>query len=110
MSDFNLVDKVEGITKEEFKEHYLSAQRPVIFKDLTKDWPAREKWTFDFFKRQYGEWEIPMYDDSYHESGNGYMKPTTYKKFRDNLVISSYKPKRLGLNNFQNMKSAPQPT
>lgn len=108
MSDFNLVDKVEGITKEEFKEQYLSAQRPVIFKDLTKNWLARKKWTFDFFRKQYGEWEIPMYDDSYHDPGNGYMKPTTYKRFGDYLDIIQHKPTSLRFHNFQIMKRAPE--
>lgn len=108
MSDFNLVDKVEGITKVEFKEQYLSAQRPVIFKDLTKDWSARKKWTFDFFKQQYGDWEIPMYDDSYHNPGNGYMKPATHKRFRDYLNIIENQPTNLRFHNFQIMKRAPE--
>lgn len=108
MSDFNLVDKVEGITKEEFKEQYLFTQRPVIFKDLTKNWPARDKWTFNFFRQQYGDWEIPMYDDSYHNPGNGYMKPATYKRFRDYLDLIEYKPTNLRFHNFQIMKRAPE--
>lgn len=108
MSDFNLVDKVNGITKEEFKEQYLSTQRPVIFKDLTKDWLAREKWTFDFFRKRYGDWEIPMYDDSYHNPGKGYMKPTTYKRFEDYLNIIENEPTNLRFHNFQIMKRAPE--
>lgn len=108
MSNFNLVDKVEGITKEEFKEQYLSTQRPVIFKDLTKDWKAKEKWTFDFFKHHYGDWEIPMYDDSYHNPGSGYMKPVSYKRFDDYLDIIENKPTNLRFHNFQIMKRAPE--
>src|SRR5690606_38736227 len=108
MSDFNLVDKVNGITKEEFKEQYISTQRPVIFKDLTKDWLAREKWTFDFFRKRYGDWEIPMYDDSYHNPGKGYMKPTTYKRFEDYLNIVENEPTNLRFHNFQVMKRAPE--
>lgn len=108
MSDFNLVDKVQGITKEEFKEQYLSTGRPVIFKDLTKSWSAREKWTFDFFKKKYGDWKIPMYDDSYHSPGDGYMKPTTHKRFEDYLNIIENKPTNLRFHNFQILDRAPE--
>ena len=108
MSNFNLVDKVENITKKEFKERYLSTNTPVIFKDLAKNWRATTKWTFDFFKENYGDWEIPMYDDSYHNPGNGYMKPVSHKKFRDYLNIIETKPTSLRFHNFQIMKRAPE--
>jgi hypothetical protein len=39
------VDTVETISPEDFKKNYLDARKPLIIKGLTKDWPAREKWT-----------------------------------------------------------------
>ncbi|QLE02527.1 cupin-like domain-containing protein [Galbibacter sp. BG1] len=108
MSNFNLVDKVSNITKEEFKEKYLSTNTPVIFKDLAKNWKATHEWTFDFFRKNYGDWEIPMYDDSYHDPGNGYMKPVATKKFRDYLDVIETKPTNLRFHNFQIMKKAPE--
>ncbi|TRZ45359.1 cupin-like domain-containing protein [Robertkochia solimangrovi] len=103
-----LVDKVSNISKREFHEKYLSANRPVILKDLAKDWKATNKWTFDFFRKTYGHWEIPMYDKSYHNPGNGYMKPVTYKKFSDYLDIIENEPCKLRFHNFQIMKRAPE--
>ncbi|MCM5663535.1 cupin-like domain-containing protein [Galbibacter mesophilus] len=108
MSNFNLVEKVANITKEEFKEKYLSTHTPVIFKDLAKNWKATSEWTFDFFRKNYGNWEIPMYDDSYHNPGDNYMKPVTTKKFHDYLDIIEKNPTNLRFHNFQIMKRAPE--
>ena len=44
------VDIVESITPEDFKKNYLNPRKPLIIKGLTKDWPAREKWTTEYLK------------------------------------------------------------
>ena len=44
------VEKIESPSKKEFYKNFVNQPKPVILKDLSKDWPAREKWTFDFFK------------------------------------------------------------
>ena len=105
---FQPVSKVENISRQEFKEEFLLPQRPVIFKDLSKDWAARDKWTFDFFKDTYGHWEVPMYDETYHRAGRGYMKPIHYKRFAEYLDIIEKQPTNLRFHNFQVLKRAPE--
>jgi hypothetical protein len=58
------VDTVESITREDFKKNYLDRRKPLIIKGLTKDWPAREKWTTDYFKEIAGEIEVKLVDNS----------------------------------------------
>jgi Cupin-like domain len=36
------------------REHLRGVGRPVIITDATDNWPARSKWTFEFFKSAYG--------------------------------------------------------
>jgi hypothetical protein len=36
------------------REHLRDVGMPVIITDATENWPARSKWTFDFFKATYG--------------------------------------------------------
>lgn len=102
------VEKIESPSKKEFYKNFVNQPKPVILKDLSKDWPAREKWTFDFFKNQYGDWQVPMYDENYHQSGSGYMKPVVHKRFKDYLDIIEHKPTNLRFHNFQIMKRAPE--
>lgn len=102
------VEKVTCPNKSDFYQNYVTGSQPIILKDLSKNWPARDKWTFDFFKKQYGEMEVPMYDENYHQSGAGYMKPVVHKKFKDYLSIIEHQPTNLRLHNFQIMKRAPE--
>ena len=36
------------------REHLRGIGKPVIITDATENWPARSKWTFEFFKTAYG--------------------------------------------------------
>ena len=36
------------------RDHIQGGGKPVIVTDATKNWPARSKWTFEFFKTAYG--------------------------------------------------------
>jgi hypothetical protein len=36
------------------REHLQGIGKPVIITDATENWPARSKWTFEFFKTAYG--------------------------------------------------------
>ena len=36
------------------REHLQGVGKPVIITDATENWPARSKWTFEFFKNAYG--------------------------------------------------------
>ena len=36
------------------RDHLRGVGEPVIITDATENWPARSKWTFEFFKATYG--------------------------------------------------------
>lgn len=56
------VEIVTDITAEEFVEKYYKPRKPVLIKNLTKDWPAVKKWNLDYIQERAGEQIVPLYD------------------------------------------------
>ncbi|MBK8194227.1 MAG: cupin-like domain-containing protein [Lewinellaceae bacterium] len=79
------IERRTGLTREEFIENYLKAKRPVVFTDLARDWAATTKWTFDYFKKEYGHLEVPIVGPDFHKPGPNYMKSNLTMKFGDYL-------------------------
>lgn len=69
------VDKRSGLTREIFAEEYLKLGKPVVFTDLIDSWPAKSKWSIEFFKNKYGHLEVPVVSNNYSKPGKGYMTP-----------------------------------
>lgn len=49
------VERVAGLTLRDFVARYRKPRRPVILTDALADWPARDRYTPEFFKREHGE-------------------------------------------------------
>lgn len=79
------IERRTGLTREEFIENYLKPKRPVVFTDLARDWAATTKWTFDYFKKEYGHLEVPIVGPDFHKPGPNYMKSNLTMKFGDYL-------------------------
>ncbi|WP_010227563.1 cupin-like domain-containing protein [Gillisia marina] len=56
------IPRVTAIDKETFLKEYFIPQRPVVMENLSEDWPARDKWGFEYFRSKAGEIEVPLYD------------------------------------------------
>lgn len=54
------IERVEGLTKEEFVEKYVKTKTPVILKDFVKG-PALELWNYDYFKEVAGDLIVPVH-------------------------------------------------
>ena len=102
------IEKKSGLTKAEFENEYLKKSKPVVFTDLIKDWPAKDKWTFDFLIKNYGHISVPIYDGNYSKAGKGYMTACGEMKFGDYLHLIQEGPtdKRIFL--FNLFKHAPE--
>ena len=59
------------------REHLRGVGKPVIITDATESWPARSKWTFEFFKTAYGS--DPAI--AWRELGSGTGKLTTLSAY-----------------------------
>jgi len=103
------VEKRENLSSDEFKREYLMPLKPVILKDMSKDWKAKKKWSFDFFQKKYGDLIVPIFDpDSYFNSGKQYMNSDLKMPFREYLELIQKKPTNLRIHIFQLMKEAPE--
>ena len=57
------ITRVKNISKEEFVKNFYKPQRPVLIEELTKDWPAYEKWDIDYIQSLAGEQVVPLYNN-----------------------------------------------
>ena len=55
------VNVVDNITRKEFIECYLKPGIPVKLLNYTRDWPALEKWTYDYLRTKIGEYRVKLY-------------------------------------------------
>lgn len=75
-----VVDKVEDISPDDFKQNYYEAMKPLVITGLVKRWPAFTKWNWDYFIKMVGNEEVGVYNniksDSYTpiNTADGYMK------------------------------------
>lgn len=101
------VDVVDTISPTDFKKNYLDKNRPVVIKNLTKDWPAREKWTLDYFKSVAGEIEVPLYDNSKADPSKPINAAAAHMKVKDYLDILKSGPTELRIFLFNFFKHVP---
>lgn len=97
------IDRHETLSREAFMTQYVAKQKPVVIEKLTKDWPAYEKWNFNYIRQIAGEKTVPLYDDrpvSHKDKFNQahaqmkmseyidllHTKPTNYRIFLYNLL------------------------
>ena len=105
MPELNLseVDSLASIDKEAFTHSYFKPLKPLVIKDLAKDWPALKKWSPTFFKNQHGNKQIKVYDGSFVEAGDNYMSNAKMLAFKDYIdaVITSNQDLRMFLYNIK---------
>ncbi len=90
--ELSTVDKVSLIEQKDFSDSYFKPLRPLVIQDLAKSWPASKKWSPDFFREQYGNKKVKVYDDSFVAAGKHYMsklKTISLKQYIDTIMTSS---------------------
>lgn len=78
------IDRVKSIDPDSFQRDYFTPLRPLIIEDLAESWPARKKWTPEFFKAHYADQQVKVFDDSFVSAGKNYMSQTR------TLALSEY--------------------
>lgn len=54
------VERLSGISVDEFVRRYRRPRRPVILTDALKDWPALGRFTPEFFRSRYGDQRVKV--------------------------------------------------
>jgi hypothetical protein len=64
------VPRVGHLDADAFRQRYGKPRKPVVLKQLTEDWPARKKWTFDYLKQVAGDTVVPLYGGRQEKARN----------------------------------------
>lgn len=102
------IDVVDDISKEEFYEKYLKPRRPVVIKNMAKNWPAYQKWTMEYMKEVVGEVEVPLYDSSKADPSAPINSSAAKMKFADYIDLIQREPTDLRIFLFDPIKYAPK--
>jgi len=102
------IDRRSGLTRDEFAAEYLQPLKPVVFTDLMDSWPAKDRWTVEFFKEQYGHLEVPVFSANYSKPGKGYMIADKTMSFKEFLTAMEAGPTDLRMFLFNIFRHAPE--
>lgn len=60
--ELSSVERRSTLSADAFQAEFKQPERPVVLSDLTRDWPAREKWGPDYLRAIAGDRVVPLYD------------------------------------------------
>jgi len=75
------VDIVENISPHDFKNNYYIPMRPLIITGLARQWPAYNKWTWDYFKEIVGNQKVALYNNVKSDAYTPINTADDYKTF-----------------------------
>ena len=75
------VDIVENISPENFKNNYYIPMKPLVITGLAKQWPAYNKWTWDYFKEIVGNQKVALYNNVKSDAYTPINTADDYKTF-----------------------------
>lgn len=57
------IDIFDTISPQRFRQEYYLPQKPVVIKSIARQWPANEKWNWQFFKEMVGHEKVGIYNN-----------------------------------------------
>ena len=102
------IDVVDDITEEDFRKKYLKPRKPVVIRNMAKNWPAYQKWTMDYMKETVGNVEVPLYDSSKADPSAPINSSAAKMNFSDYIDLIQNEPTDLRIFLFDPIKSAPR--
>ncbi|HEU4555990.1 MAG TPA: cupin-like domain-containing protein [Chitinophaga sp.] len=101
------IDSVENMAPETFRKQYYEPRKPLIIKGLSRQWPAREKWTWDYFKSIAGHQTVGVYNNERAGAGTLVNGADDYIRFGDYLDMIQQGPVTLRIFLFNIFQHAP---
>jgi len=102
------IDRVKSISKSEFIQNYLKPQIPVVIENLVDDWPAVEKWDFDYIKKKVGDKVVPLYDDRPVDYKDGFNEPHATMKMSAYIDLLQKEPTKYRIFLYNVLKEVPE--
>jgi hypothetical protein len=102
------VDTVSAIHPDEFKEKYYDPMRPVVIKDMAKQWPAYATWNWDLFQKVVGEVNVGVFNNIKSDAYTPINKADDYMKFGEYVEMVRKGPAQWRIFLFNIFEHAPQ--
>jgi len=106
--DLSQIDCVDDISKEDFEKNYLKVRKPLIIKNMSKNWPAYKKWSMEYMKTVVGDKMVPLYDSAKADPSKPINAAAAEMKFADYIDLIKSKPTDLRIFLFDPIKYAPK--
>ncbi len=98
-------DKIEP---EVFFNDFYLPQKPVIIKNLAKEWSAYQKWNWDYFKKLVGDKRVGLYNNIKSDAYTPINTADDYKSFGEYIDMISRGPAGWRIFLFNIFDHAPQ--
>lgn len=106
--DLSPIDIVDDISKADFEKNYLKARKPLIIRNMAKNWPAYSKWNLDYMKSVVGDKTVPLYDSAKADPSKPINASAAEMKFEDYIELIRNTPTDLRIFLFDPIKHAPK--
>ncbi|MBO9594863.1 MAG: cupin-like domain-containing protein [Niabella sp.] len=102
------LDKFDQLSPEDFKKNYYQQNKPVVIRDLARQWPAFTRWNWDYFIDVVGDKEVGVYNNVKSDSYTPINTADAYMKFGEYLEMVKKGPVELRIFLFNIFQHAPQ--
>ena len=102
------VDVVDAISQADFKANYYNPKKPLIIKDLAKQWPAYNNWSWDYFKNLVGDKKVGLYNNIKSDAYTPINTADDYKTFGEYIEMIKAGPAAWRIFLFNIFDHAPQ--
>jgi hypothetical protein len=102
------IDTVRSIDAKNFRKAYFKTGKPLIIKELSKDWPAVSKWNWDYFKQMVGDKKVGIYNNNKSDPYTPVNVADAYTTFGEYIDMISKGPCEWRIFLFNLFQHAPQ--
>jgi hypothetical protein len=86
------IDVVNEIDPEDFRNNYYNPKKPLIIKDLARQWPAYDKWNWAYFKSLVGDKKVGLYNNVKSDAYTPINTADDYKTFGEYIDMITAGP------------------
>jgi len=104
------ITRVKSITKDDFINNYYKKQRPVLIENLSKEWPAYNKWNLDYIQSLAGDQIVPLYNNEPTKGRQNSVVPAKKMKLYDYIEILKTQPTDLRMFFYNVLQKMPELT
>ncbi|MEN9547867.1 MAG: hypothetical protein RIR12_458 [Bacteroidota bacterium] len=100
----------DTLDPETFKKEFYNRGIPVVIKKLSNEWPAYQKWNWEYFRQLVGHKKVPLYNNVKSDAYTPINKADDYKTFGEYIDMISKGPAGWRIFLFNIFDHAPQLT